>query len=86
MNNLHYITEARPGLVIQHKLHDKDPSYDFEATVMSSDKRCNELYVIVQNSNGHSWSETWNLAHTNSALSQGEYIVVADNGTGEDND
>ena len=83
MTNLKRITEAREGLVIQHKLASADESYNFEATLCNIYKAANTIDVIVQNKNGYAWSETWDLAHTNSALRSGEYIVVADNISGE---
>jgi hypothetical protein len=60
------------GMKINHTRYNT-----FTATVVGVDRDKNELYVDLESndplSNGHTWREVWNLAHTVSGIRNSEY-------------
>ena len=66
--------ELFEGMKIKHQYHDKGREYDWFATVLEVNET-NDLKVLVTGPYG-SHPETWNRAHTESALKQFEYLEM----------
>lgn len=62
------------GMKIKHQYHDRGNEYNWYATVLEIDDT-NDLKVLVTGEYG-SHPETWNKAHTESALRQFEYLEM----------
>jgi len=58
------------GMVIKHT------SLDCKWTAEFTRIEDNDLFAILRSESGGQWTETWNLAHTESGLKSGEYVEI----------